>query len=118
MQAVFPVRLAAWFTLIGGLAAPPLVQAQPGDELQRGELLYTTHCVACHTTQMHWRDKRLVTDWSALKAQVRQWQDTAGLGWNEADITRVALYLNQRHYGFQVNLYGRAASPGAPRTPP
>jgi mono/diheme cytochrome c family protein len=23
----------------------------------RGERLYTTHCIACHSTQMHWRDK-------------------------------------------------------------
>jgi cytochrome c len=28
----------------------------------RGELLYSTHCVACHTAKIHWRDGRAATD--------------------------------------------------------
>lgn len=28
----------------------------------RGELLYATHCIACHSDKVHWRDKKLVTD--------------------------------------------------------
>ena len=41
-------------------AAPCAAQglAAPGS---RGQMLYANHCVACHSTQMHWRDKRLVT---------------------------------------------------------
>ena len=36
----------------------------------RGQLLYGTHCVECHTTQMHWRAQRLARDWDSLKGQV------------------------------------------------
>jgi len=28
----------------------------------RGQLLYTTHCIACHDQRMHWRDQRHATD--------------------------------------------------------
>ena len=47
----------------------------------RGALLYDTHCIACHTTQMHWRDNKVARDWPGLKAQVRRWQGNNALGW-------------------------------------
>jgi mono/diheme cytochrome c family protein len=66
----------------------------------RGELLYNTHCVACHSTQMHWRDKRQVVDWPTLRTQVRLWQATGLLAWDEADIDHVARYLNDTYYRY------------------
>jgi hypothetical protein len=66
----------------------------------RGELLYTTHCIACHSTQIHWRDKRVATDWSSLKEQVRLWQGRNNLSWSEDDIIEVTRYLDQRIYRF------------------
>jgi mono/diheme cytochrome c family protein len=66
----------------------------------RGELLYSTHCIACHTTQVHWRDKKLATDWNSLKVQVRRWQAVAALGWSEEDVLDVTRHLNERFYGF------------------
>jgi mono/diheme cytochrome c family protein len=67
----------------------------------RGELLYTTHCIACHTTEVHWRDKRAASNWPALKAQVRHWQDAASLAWSEGDILDVSRYLNEATYHFE-----------------
>ena len=64
----------------------------------RGRLLYETHCIACHTTQMHWRDNKRVTDWASLLVQVRQWQGTAQLNWSDADIDAVARHLNHTIY--------------------
>jgi mono/diheme cytochrome c family protein len=69
-------------------------------EQSRGELLYTTHCIACHTTQVHWRNQRLATDWETLARQVRRWQDNAHLSWNEEDIVAVTRYLNGLYYHF------------------
>jgi mono/diheme cytochrome c family protein len=74
--------------------------AQPQPAMTRGKLLYTTHCIACHSTQMHWRDERRATDWNSLKAQVRRWQATAQLGWSESDIAEVARHLNDTIYRF------------------
>ena len=66
----------------------------------RGELLYSLHCITCHTAQMHWREKKLATDWPSLKLQVRRWESTAQLGWSEADILDVTRYLNESVYHF------------------
>ncbi len=66
----------------------------------RGELLYTTHCISCHTKQMHWRNDKQAHNWDSLKFQVRRWQGNAGLQWSEADITEVARYLNETIYRY------------------
>jgi mono/diheme cytochrome c family protein len=87
------VSWPASLCLVFGFAA----QAQAPS---RGELLYTTHCVACHTTQMHWRENKLATDWDTLKAQVRRWQGVARLAWTEADVDEVARYLNDTIYRY------------------
>jgi len=66
----------------------------------RGELLYSTHCNACHTEQMHWRANRAVTDWKSLQAEVRKWQGAASLRWSDDDVLDVARYLNGSIYHF------------------
>jgi mono/diheme cytochrome c family protein len=66
----------------------------------RGELLYNTHCIACHSTQMHWREQRLARDWPSLKAQVRRFQGVAGLAWSDEDIAAVTRHLNDTIYRF------------------
>jgi mono/diheme cytochrome c family protein len=81
-------------------AIPAEVGAQTGVEPDRGELLYTTHCVACHNARVHWRDKRLATNWKSLRAQVRRWQGVQKLRWKEEDIAEVARYLNTFYYNF------------------
>ena len=68
----------------------------------RGELLYETNCVSCHTKEIHWRDRKLVTDWASLTAQTRRWQRNAGLGWSDEDVEEVARYLNATIYRFPM----------------
>ena len=78
-----------------------------------GELLYSTYCIGCHTTQVHWREKRLATDWASLKFQVRRWQENAGLGLGEDDVAAVARYLNGLYYHFpatDTKKYGEAGA--------
>ncbi|MFA7281609.1 MAG: hypothetical protein WC100_16100 [Sterolibacterium sp.] len=71
-------------------------------QLNRGELLYSTYCNACHAEQVHWRDKRLVTDWSSLREEVARWQNNGKAEWSEDDIDVVARYLNQLHYHYPL----------------
>ena len=66
----------------------------------RGVMLYQTHCIACHDTQVHWRERHLATDWSSLAAQVRRWQANTGQNWTDDDIDEVARYLNATIYRF------------------
>ncbi len=93
------LALVVVFGLAGNLAA---LGAEPARDASRGELLYTTHCIACHTTQAHWRDRKIATDWKGLEAQVRRWQGATGQKWNESDISEVAGYLNTLYYHYPV----------------
>ena len=81
----------------GLVLAAGALQAQPTD---RGQLLYSNHCVECHTVQMHWREQRLARDWNTLREQVTRWQANARLQWTEADIDAVARHLNDTIYRF------------------
>jgi mono/diheme cytochrome c family protein len=92
-----PIALTG--TMLIFVASMAAGQDTTADEL-RGELLYSTHCIACHTTQAHWRKDRLATDWTSLKFQVRRWQNNIALGWSEDDVTAVARYLNHLFYHF------------------
>lgn len=66
----------------------------------RGELLHSTHCIACHSTQVHWRDKKLASDWPRLLSEVRHWEGLAQLKWTEDDVAAVARYLNAMYYHY------------------
>lgn len=81
--------------LLGALVSAPAAQAQ-----SRGELLYSTHCITCHATDVHWREKKMATSWASLTFQVRRWQEASGLGWSESDIQDVARYLNESIYRY------------------
>jgi mono/diheme cytochrome c family protein len=82
-----------------------LAYAQLSNAESRGEMLYTTHCNACHSTEIHWRNKKLVTDWGSLVKQVRRWQASIGLNWNNGQIADVARYLNTQYYGFTMPVH-------------
>jgi mono/diheme cytochrome c family protein len=89
--------------LFFGLMLSFSANAQTGkavNDLARGELLYSTHCVACHAIEIHWREKKLVSNWSSLKMQVSRWQKTAAPGWGADEIEQVSLYLNATYYHF------------------
>jgi len=99
--------------LLLGLAFAAAAAAQPAAS-SRGQLLYGNHCIACHSTQVHWRDQRLARDWPSLRAQVQRWQAAAYLNWGEEDIDDVAAHLNDTIYRFPRP--GRAVG-GAPPVP-
>jgi hypothetical protein len=104
--------------IVTGMALAALLAQAHAAAPSRGELLYTTHCIGCHSTQMHWRDQRLATDLDSLKHQVRLWQGRAMLSWTEDDIDEVTRYLDQRIYRFGRSrgaaLRGAGGGGGAP----
>ncbi len=89
--------LVAVFIVFGNLAD---ANAQPVRAVARGELLYSTHCIGCHSAQAHWRDKKIVIDWTSLRSEVRRWQSNTGLAWSNQDIAEVARYLNALYYHY------------------
>jgi mono/diheme cytochrome c family protein len=88
-------------------AALAEAHAAPIQSASRGEMLYSTHCIACHNAQVHWRDKKLARDWTTLQAEVRHWQKFTNLGWSDEDVALVARYLNTLYYR-----YPEAEKPG------
>ncbi len=95
MRTRFKALYSAAAVVVGTITGAPFAHAQ-----SRGELLYSTHCISCHTSEMHWRDKKVATDWTSLKFQVRRWQGNAGLAWRESDIEDVTRYLNESIYRY------------------
>jgi len=89
-----------YFAMFLLLVVHTLVYAQEKQSDSRGELLYSTHCNTCHTSQVHWREQKLVTDWNSLVNQVRRWQSISGLSWREEEISAVAHYLDAVYYQF------------------
>jgi len=92
--------LAVLFALFGNFAN---AEVQLVHNAARGELLYSTHCIACHNTQVHWREKKLVTDLASLQSEVQRWQGISGLGWNNEDIKDVARHLNIIYYHYPTS---------------
>jgi mono/diheme cytochrome c family protein len=74
-------------------------------------LLYSTHCSTCHNSTIHWREQKLATDWTSLKAQVNRWQRYTKLRWSEQDINDVTAYLNTYYYDF-ISTEPKALSSG------
>lgn len=85
-----------------GILAHSVVRAETGSVhvASRGEMLYSLHCITCHSKEIHWRDKSVVRDWPGLQVEVDRWQRLARLGWNNADVVETARYLNRLHYRF------------------
>jgi mono/diheme cytochrome c family protein len=98
MTSLLRAATTAIGVLFGAAVMVPCAQAQSAPS--RGELLYSTHCITCHSAQIHWRDKKAATDWTSLQLQVRRWQGAADLGWTDSDILDVARYLNDSIYRY------------------
>lgn len=96
MRALRLIAIAAAGVAVYALAQGPT----PPPGMSQGELLYTTHCVACHTKDIHWREKKLAKDWNTLVELVRRWQASGHLNWGEEEIAAVAHYLNSAFYKF------------------
>jgi len=92
--------VAAFTATCLAFSASALGQAQPEPRASGGALLYETHCIACHSKQIHWRERKLATDWASLAAQVRRWQANTGLQWTDEEIDEVTRYLNRTIYMF------------------
>jgi len=85
-------------SLVLVLLAPPL-QAQ---DLQRGKLLYETHCATCHTEKLHHRDKTVVKSMADLRDMVARWAQQTKRSFTLDELEDVVLYLNQSHYRLQA----------------
>ena len=93
-------RIMALASACLAFATPAFAQSRPEPAVSGGGLLYETHCIGCHSKQIHWRERKLATDWASLAAQVRRWQANTGLQWTNEEVDEVTRYLNRTIYMF------------------
>ena len=66
----------------------------------RGKLLYENHCMVCHTSVVHVREKRQADSISEIYSWVSRWSTERKLEWQRTEIEAVVEYLNSRYYKF------------------
>lgn len=66
----------------------------------RGQLLYENHCLACHESQVHIRQKVKATDFAKIAYFVATWSSELNVDWSNEEILAVTNYLNQRYYKY------------------
>jgi mono/diheme cytochrome c family protein len=84
--------------LLLALAFPLLAAAQ---DLQRGRLLYQTHCGGCHYERTH--DERVrpaVRDLDQLRDMVAKWANETKRSYTLDELDDIVQYLNEAHYRF------------------
>jgi mono/diheme cytochrome c family protein len=85
-------------SLLLALALPLGAAAQ---DVERGRLLYQTHCGACHSERTH--DERLrpaVKDLAELRDMVARWVPHSKRQYTLDEIEDIVQYLNETHYRF------------------
>lgn len=92
----------ALFSLALSFSSQAQAEEKLTNEASRGKLLYSLHCVNCHTEQKHWRANKKVSDWPSLVSQVRLWQNISNLKWDNHDTESVANYLNTLYYHYPL----------------
>jgi mono/diheme cytochrome c family protein len=85
--------------LLVSLLSPAILMAQT-TKPNRGQLLYDNHCLECHVTEVHFREKRKVQNREELLEAIVRWVDELKLEWTADEIADVFEYLNLKYYQF------------------
>ncbi len=78
-------------------AKPLSLPAPPGT---RGRMLYENHCLGCHESVLHVREKRTLRSLDELRAAVARWAREAKAPWGQEEDEEVVRHLNRTFYGF------------------
>jgi hypothetical protein len=65
---------------------------------ERGQLLYENHCMGCHESVVHVRERRHTKTLPELRAEINRWAKELKLGWGSEEVGDVLDYLNARYY--------------------
>jgi len=91
-------HLVPYQSIILMLLLPGVLVAAPKPD--RGQLLYDNHCLECHVTEVHFREKRQVQSLADLRAETIRWMDELKLEWTAEEVSDVVEYLNLKYYQF------------------
>jgi cytochrome c5 len=70
------------------------------EDTHPGRSLHDRNCQSCHDSKVYTREKRMVNDSDALRAQVTRCENNLGLQWFDDQKDSVVRYLNDSYYHF------------------
>lgn len=88
-------RLSA-IAVVFPLFAPPAA-ALDGGRIQQ---LYENHCLACHESAIHIRERSKVRSLTDIEGWVRHWEQALELHWDDETVDGMVRFLNYRHYRY------------------
>jgi hypothetical protein len=68
---------------------------------ERGQLLYENHCLSCHASVVHIRDRHRAGSLVEVREWTRYWARELRLPWSEEEIDDVSHYLDARYYRYE-----------------
>ena len=92
------MRFVLVCAIVWGVCLTQPVIAQPSP--LRGMELYENHCTACHTSQVHIREKRKAKSLAQIESWIRHWVKELKLSWTDEEVKEVLTYLNLRYYEY------------------
>jgi len=90
------MRLASLIALL--LAAA----AAQGQNIDRGRLLYETHCATCHTERLHEREKSVIQSYGQLRAEVGKRAAMTNRVFSPDELDDIIEFLDRSHYRLDV----------------
>ncbi len=89
------MKIAGAFLLTLSLSLSLGASAQ---DVERGKLLYETHCGGCHYERVHERLRTKVRDLGDLRDEVARWAPQTRRSFTLDELEEVVQYLNETHY--------------------
>lgn len=82
------------------IAALLVAGAATAADPARGRVLYEARCGGCHNDSVHNDNSRKARNFEEARARVADFSMQLKTGWSGAQVDDVAVYLNERYYGF------------------
>jgi mono/diheme cytochrome c family protein len=98
MRAITSASLLSVLLLSGA------AQAQGID---RGRLLYDTHCGSCHTERLHDREKSVIRSYADLRSEVGRRAAMTNRRFTPDELEDIIEFLDRSHYRLDVPRRGK-----------
>jgi len=95
------MRAASLFLFLLGAGA---AHAQGID---RGRLLYETHCATCHTERLHDREKSAIRSYADLRGEVGRRAALTNRRFSPDELEDIIEFLDRSHYRLDVPRSGK-----------
>lgn len=75
--------------------------------IDRGRLLYETHCATCHTERLHDREKSAIRSYADLRGEVGRRAALTNRRFSPDELEDIIEFLDRSHYRLDVPRSGK-----------